>query len=399
MSESRELLAATFFDGASVPLAVLESNGTVLILNAAWKSMLAAPAEAEGKPMTDLLVPADAARFQAALGELGAHGGRRSFSGELDATATGRTNLPILFHMTKDPAGRVQVAALDDQEAARLRELESARLKLRIFSHVIDNASVVVWATDADGIFTLAEGKGLQLPGVETSTVGMNIFDIYKDQPDVLGPVVRALGGEDTHVVTPLGPVVFDSWILPLRGANGAVEGAVGFAMEVTETAKREQELRDKLELIERQSATIRALATPIIQVWDEVLCLPVIGTVDSARTADMMQGLLEAIVREQARYAIVDLTGVEVVDTSTADHLIRLFRAAKVLGVDGILCGIRPAVAQTVVALGLDLASVRTMRSLRDALVWCIGTTAAKRGKRKARSALGPITEVRGDG
>ena len=83
-----------------------------------------------------------------------------------------------------------------------------------------------------------------------------------------------------------------------------------------------EGELREKLALIERQSATIRALATPIIQVWDEVLCLPVIGTVDSARTADMMQGLLDAIVREQARYAIVDLTGVEVVDTSTADHL-----------------------------------------------------------------------------
>ena len=85
------------------------------------------------------------------------------------------------------------------------------------------------------------------------------------------------------------------------------------------------------------------------------------------------MQGLLESIVREQARYAIVDLTGVEVVDTSTADHLIQLFRAARVLGVEGILCGIRPAVAQTVVALGLELGSVRTMRSLRDALKWCI--------------------------
>jgi rsbT co-antagonist protein RsbR len=103
------------------------------------------------------------------------------------------------------------------------------------------------------------------------------------------------------------------------------------------------------------------------------VLCLPVIGTVDSARTADMMQALLEAIVRDQARYAIVDLTGVEVVDTSTADHLIQLFKAAKVLGVDGVLCGIRPAVAQTVVALGLELGSVKTMRTLRDALKWCI--------------------------
>jgi anti-anti-sigma regulatory factor len=141
-----------------------------------------------------------------------------------------------------------------------------------------------------------------------------------------------------------------------------------------------EREAREKTALIERQSATIRALGTPVIQVWDEILCLPVIGTVDSARTAEMMQGLLEAIVRERARYAIVDLTGVLIVDTSTADHLIQLFRAARVLGVDSVLCGIRPAVAQTIVGLGLELGSVRTMRSLRDALKWCIRSRAAER-------------------
>jgi rsbT co-antagonist protein RsbR len=177
--------------------------------------------------------------------------------------------------------------------------------------------------------------------------------------------------------------VHLESWLLPIRQPDGSISGVIGFCMDATERVTSERDVREKLELIGRQSATIRALATPIIQIWDEVLCLPVIGTVDSARTADMMQGLLESIVREQARYAIVDLTGVEVVDTSTADHLIRLFRAAKVLGVDGILCGIRPAVAQTVVALGLDLASVRTMRSLRDALVWCIRTKANARAKR----------------
>jgi rsbT co-antagonist protein RsbR len=159
---------------------------------------------------------------------------------------------------------------------------------------------------------------------------------------------------------------------MPLRH-KGDIYGVMGFAMDATERVRSERQLREKLELIERQSATIRALATPIIKVWDDVLCLPVIGTVDSARTADMMQGLLESISREQAQYAIIDLTGVEVVDTATADHLIQLFRAAKVLGVEGILCGIRPAVAQTVVALGLELQSVRTMRTLRDALRWCI--------------------------
>jgi rsbT co-antagonist protein RsbR len=121
------------------------------------------------------------------------------------------------------------------------------------------------------------------------------------------------------------------------------------------------------------------------------VLCVPVIGTVDSSRTADMMQGLLEAIVKEQARHAIVDLTGVEVVDTSTADHLVQLFRAARVLGVEGVLCGIRPAVAQTIVGLGLDLGSVKTTRTLRDALKWCIRARGESLGSDVAPANGGP--------
>src|SRR6185369_172369 len=176
-------------------------------------------------------------------------------------------------------------------------------------------------------------------------------------------------------------------WYMPVRDSDGVIRTLLGLAVDASERVNGEREMLDKLQLIERQSATIRALATPIIRVWDEVLCLPVIGTVDSARTADMMEALLEAIVSDQARYAIVDLTGVEVVDTSTADHLIQLFRAARVLGVDGVLCGIRPAVAQTIVALGLELGSVRTMRSLRDALRWCIRS----RNTEKAASIGGP--------
>ncbi len=171
-----------------------------------------------------------------------------------------------------------------------------------------------------------------------------------------------------------------------MRGGDGEVHGATGVALDASLRVRVERELRDKVDLVDRQSSAIRALATPVIQVWDQVLCLPVIGTVDSVRTAEMMQGLLESIVREQARYAIVDLTGVEVVDTSTADHLIQLFRAARVLGVEGILCGIRPAVAQTIVTLGLELGSVKTMRSLRDALKWCIVARAEH-----ARDSHGP--------
>ncbi len=246
---------------------------------------------------------------------------------------------------------------------------------LQMFSRVLDTAPLVLWAVDSDGNYTMSEGSGLDLLGFRPGEqVGLNALEMFKDHAENAQALVRALAGDESRIMTtPSTGVHFENWYMPLRARDGTIHGVMGLGIDASDRVKSELDLREKLELIERQSATIRSLATPIIQVWDEVLCLPVIGTVDSARTADMMQGLLEAIVREQARYAIVDLTGVEVVDTSTADHLIQLFRAAKVLGVDGILCGIRPAVAQTVVALGLELGSVKTMRSLRDALKWCI--------------------------
>jgi rsbT co-antagonist protein RsbR len=247
---------------------------------------------------------------------------------------------------------------------------------LDVFTRVLHTAPILLWAVDAEGNFTLANGKGLELLGLTTElALQTNALEMHKDHPEIAQAFIRALGGEESRIVSNPSPgVYFENWYVPLRrDETGEVYGIAGLSIDASERMRGEIELREKLAVIERQSATIRALATPIIQVWDDVLCLPVIGTVDSARTAEMMQALLEAIVREQARYAIVDLTGVQVVDTSTADHLIQLFRAAKVLGVEGILCGIRPAVAQTVVALGLELASVQTMRSLRDALKWCI--------------------------
>jgi rsbT co-antagonist protein RsbR len=274
--------------------------------------------------------------------------------------------------------------ALEENQSLRdqLASLDGQNATLRMFARVLETAPLVVWSLDRNGCYTMAEGRGLALHGTKPGEwVGLSALEIFAEHPEVAGAIVRSLAGEETRVVSSPSPdVYFEYWFMPLRH-KGDLYGVIGLAIDATERVRSEMELRDKLALIERQSATIRALATPIIQVWDDVLCLPIVGTVDSMRTGDMMQGLLDAIVREQASYAIIDLTGVEVVDTSTADHLVKLFRAAKVLGVDGILSGIRPAVAQTVIALGLELQGVRTVRTLRDALRWCI----AKRGSHVA--------------
>jgi rsbT co-antagonist protein RsbR len=122
-------------------------------------------------------------------------------------------------------------------------------------------------------------------------------------------------------------------------------------------------------EIAERQAMALRELATPIIRVWDGVLALPVIGLVDTERSADMMDALLARVAQDQASHVIIDITGVGVLDTRTADHFLRMAKAVRLLGAQCTLTGISPAIAQTMTQLGVDTSAVRTLRSLSDAL------------------------------
>jgi rsbT co-antagonist protein RsbR len=109
-------------------------------------------------------------------------------------------------------------------------------------------------------------------------------------------------------------------------------------------------------------------LSTPVVELWEGVLALPLIGTLDSARTQVVMQNLLEAIVSTGAEIAIIDITGVPTVDTLVAQHLLKTVAAARLMGADCIISGIRPQIAQTIIHLGVDLANVTTKATLADA-------------------------------
>ncbi|WP_437575276.1 STAS domain-containing protein [Sorangium sp. So ce887] len=142
---------------------------------------------------------------------------------------------------------------------------------------------------------------------------------------------------------------------------------------EVAERERTELALREKLQLIEQQESALCAMVAPIIQVWDGVLTVPVMGGLDSQRASAMMERLLGAIVDSQTRHVILDLTAVDAVDTGTADHLIRIVRAVELLGARVVVTGIRPAVAQTVVSLGMDLERIVTLRNLQEGLKACM--------------------------
>jgi len=142
---------------------------------------------------------------------------------------------------------------------------------------------------------------------------------------------------------------------------------------ELKEGDERNQMLAQQLEIIERQREAIDELSTPILQIWDDILALPLIGIVDSKRSLDVMERLLAEIIQREASFVIIDITGVELVDTRTADNFIKLMKAAELLGAKCVLTGIRPAVAQTLVEIGVDLSSIKTLRNIQEGLRECL--------------------------
>lgn len=126
-------------------------------------------------------------------------------------------------------------------------------------------------------------------------------------------------------------------------------------------------------DVIVRQQDELAELSVSVIRIWDDVLVLPIVGVLDSARALLLTERLLEGLAQTNSRYAILDITGVPTVDTSTAQHLIKTVRAVQLMGADCVISGIRPAIASTIVNLGIDMGNIATRYSLYDALRHCL--------------------------
>jgi rsbT co-antagonist protein RsbR len=171
-----------------------------------------------------------------------------------------------------------------------------------------------------------------------------------------------------------------------LRAALGKDAEALGAELWLTTTlldrlglSMLEVFLRTREEVIQRQQREMMELSTPVVQLWDNILALPLIGTLDSERTQVVMESLLQKIVETGAAIAIIDITGVPTVDTLVAQHLLKTVAAARLMGADCIISGIRPQIAQTIVHLGVNLSDVTTKASLADAFSIALKRTQAK--------------------
>ena len=194
---------------------------------------------------------------------------------------------------------------------------------------------------------------------------------------EMLAEVTRARslqGSSPTEIATfvfSLKQPLFTRLRREFAGDNDGLAESIWLATELLDrlglyTTEIHQATRENV--IARQQQEMLELSTPVVKLWDGILALPMIGTLDSARTQIVMESLLQKIVETNSPVAIIDITGVPTVDTLTAQHLLKTVTAARLMGADCIISGIRPQIAQTIVHLGVDLGAVITKSSMADA-------------------------------
>lgn len=236
-----------------------------------------------------------------------------------------------------------------------------------------------------DGLLVAVNAACERLSGVPRELV-VDRFNIYENKqvttPEMLESYARAFRGEPQFI--PLTRLNFDKpgtfdfevvtsvrWVetlmIPLhKRPDGSAPYVMGIQRDVTGLVEARSE-------IEAQRATIEALSTPVIEVWEGIVTLPLLGQFSAERADRVAEQVLEAVVRTRARYVILDLTGSALVDASTADQLLRIVAGVRLLGATGVLVGIQADVARALVGIGVDFQRVRIYQNLRQALKACM--------------------------
>lgn len=225
-------------------------------------------------------------------------------------------------------SGRIREAELKTQAATTLAQLQDG-----LAAGETESAGEA-YAALRDGLREISRSRAIQ--GFTPTDTANFVFSLKEPLFDALD---AAPAGDPAAIAA------------GTRSASRLLDGFGLHTMEVFQASREE--------VIGRQSREIAELSTPVVQLWDGILALPLIGTLDSSRAGVVMDNLLQAIVDEEAQIAIIDITGVPTVDTLVAQHLLKTIAAARLMGADCIVSGIRPQIAQTMVHLGVELTVV----------------------------------------
>jgi rsbT co-antagonist protein RsbR len=235
-------------------------------------------------------------------------------------------------------------AAISDQELQAQCQEFIALLSPAMESGGLDDVDAEPWRPVKDFLAGVSRSRGRL--GFSPSETAMFVMS-FKEP--LFANLKRAFEGRDE------GKLLADVW-----EASRLFDKLGLFTIEVHQQAREE--------LIRRQGEEMLELSTPVIELWDGILAMPLIGTLDSSRTQVVMESLLQQIVATRSPIAILDITGVPTVDTLTAQHLLKTVAATRLMGAECIISGIRPQIAQTIVHLGVSLGDIVTKASLADA-------------------------------
>ncbi|MCA9659259.1 MAG: STAS domain-containing protein [Myxococcales bacterium] len=295
---------------------------------------------------------------------------RAGASGEHTFTAAGGGKLRCEVRRADDGALYGALHVVD-------AETTTARIERRLLRALMENLDIVLWAVDRPGFFVYHDGKALEemdmAPG---QLLGLNVFELYGEEGSK--DTVAAFDGVSASRHELRDGIYWNHWFIPLPNEEGVIDHVAGFSLDVSKAKQVEATLKKQLETVELQQEALKELEVPLIEVWDKVLTVPVVGVIDSQRANSLIDRLLTEVSRAGALFAILDLTGVEALDTSTAGHLLKLISSIRLLGAEGVITGISPHVAQTIVGIGVDLKSVKTCANLRDGLRYCMAKMGA---------------------
>lgn len=270
-----------------------------------------------------------------------------------------------------------EVAALQ----ARVAELERVEGELHVFKVIADAAPDGVTLGNLEGHITYANKAWATMIGVADGGLGMSLGEIVVPEerhllPDAVGQIVNGgyWRGEWTYLRPDGGTFPGQVSAFLIRDRAGNPQATAGIVRDLSEQRRSEEErLILQEQVIDAQREALREVSTPLIPLADDVVVMPLVGAIDSARAQQIMEVLLEGIATYQADTVLLDISGVRVVDTQVADALLRSARAVQLLGAQIVLTGISADVAQTIVHLGADMGRIMTRANLQDGLRYAL--------------------------
>lgn len=270
-----------------------------------------------------------------------------------------------------------EIAALQ----ARVAEFEQAEGALRIFKQLTDRAPDGVTITNLEGQITYANNAWAQMLGIADGGLGIPLGEVVVPEeryliPEAIGHVMgEGFWRGDWTYLRPDGatfPGQVSAFLI--RDRAGEPQAIVGIVRDMSEQRRADEErLILQEQVIDAQREALREVSTPLIPLADDVVVMPLVGAIDSARAQQIMEVLLEGIATYQADTVLLDISGVRVVDTQVADALLRSARAVQLLGAQIVLTGISADVAQTIVHLGADMGQILTRANLQDGLRYAL--------------------------